>query len=67
MAEPASVRLDDTVRDAFRRMHAAKLNGLPITDAENRVVGYVDQLELLLVWVRASGRETLLRPRPTTE
>jgi CBS-domain-containing membrane protein len=63
MSEPVSVRLDDTVRDAFRRMHAAKLNGLPITDAENRVVGYVDQLELLLVWVRASGRESLLRPR----
>jgi CBS-domain-containing membrane protein len=63
MAEPLSVRLEDTVRDAFRRMHAAKLNGLPITDAENRVVGYVDQLELLLVWVRASGRETLLKPQ----
>jgi CBS-domain-containing membrane protein len=62
MAEPVSVQLEDTVRDAFRRMHAAKLNGLPITDAENRVVGYVDQLELLLVWVRASGRETLLKP-----
>ena len=63
MSEPVSVRLGDTVRDAFRRMHAAKLNGLPITDAESRVVGYVDQLELLLVWVRASGRETLLKPR----
>ena len=65
MAEPVSVRLVDTVRDAFRRMHAAKLNGLPITDEDNRVVGYVDQLELLLVWVRASGRETLLKPRAT--
>jgi CBS-domain-containing membrane protein len=56
------VRLDDTVRDAFRRMHAAKLNGLPITDDDRHVVGYVDQLELLLVWVRAAGREHLLRP-----
>jgi CBS domain-containing protein len=63
MSEPVSVRLDDTVRDAFRRMHAAKLNGLPITNGDDRVVGYVDQLELLLVWVRASGRENLLRPR----
>lgn len=65
MGRPVSVRRDDTVRDAFERMHAAKLNGLPITDESNRVVGYVDQLELLLVWVRASGREALLEP--TTE
>ena len=59
---PVSVRRDETVRDAFERMHAAKLNGLPITDDSNQVVGYVDQLELLLVWVRASGREALLEP-----
>jgi CBS domain-containing protein len=61
---PKSVRRDETVRDAFERMHAAKLNGLPITDESNRVVGYVDQLELLLVWVHASGRQALLEPKP---
>jgi CBS-domain-containing membrane protein len=61
---PKSVRRDETVRDAFERMHAAKLNGLPITDEANRVVGYVDQLELLLVWVHASGRQGLLEPKP---
>ena len=63
MLPPISVRRDETVRDAFERMHHAKLNGLPITDREGRVVGYVDQLELLLVWVRASGRHGLLEPR----
>lgn len=63
MAEPVSVRRDETVRDAFERMHHARLNGLPVTDAEGRVVGYVDQLELLLVWVRATGRDALLRPQ----
>ncbi len=57
-----SVRHDETVRDAFRRMHEAKLNGLPIVDDESQVVGYVDQLELLIVWIRASGREGLLEP-----
>jgi CBS domain-containing protein len=64
MLPPISVRPDETVRDAFERMHAAKLNGVPITDADGRVVGYVDQLELLLVWVRASGRDALLEPKP---
>lgn len=63
MLPPASVRRDESVRDAFERMHAARLNGLPITDEVARVVGYVDQLELLLVWVRASGREGLLEPK----
>ena len=62
MADPVSVRPADTVRDAFERMHNARLNGLPVTDAEGRVVGYLDQLELLLVWVRATGRDALLRP-----
>jgi CBS domain-containing protein len=62
MLEPVAVHHDDTVKDAFERMHAAKLNGLPIVDAENRVIGYIDQLELLMVWVRASGRGRLLRP-----
>jgi CBS domain-containing protein len=62
MLPPVSVRRDDSVRDAFERMHEAKLNGLPITDEGGRVVGYVDQLELLLVWVRATGRDGLLEP-----
>jgi CBS domain-containing protein len=63
MLPPVSVRRDETVRDAFERMHHAKLNGLPIIDGQGRVTGYVDQLELLLVWVRASGRHGLLEPR----
>jgi CBS domain-containing protein len=62
MIEPVSVHPDETVRDAFERMHAHKLYGLPITDAAERVVGYIDQLEMLLVWVRATGRSGLLEP-----
>lgn len=57
-----SVRRDETLRDAFATMHEAKLNGLPIVDDDGRVVGYVDQLEMLLVWVRSTGRERLLEP-----
>ena len=64
MLPPVSVRMDETVRDAFERMHRSKLNGLPITSNAGRVVGYVDQLELLLVWVRASGTSRLLGREP---
>ena len=62
MGEPVSVQLDDTVRDAFARLQATELGGIPIVDAADHVVGYVDQLELLLVWVRATGRQRLLEP-----
>lgn len=62
MGEPVSVDLTETVRDAFRRMHESRLNGLPVVDDQGRVTSYVDQLELLLVWLTATGREPLLRP-----
>ena len=67
MREPVSVHPDETVRTAFERMHVSHLNGLPITDRDERVLGYVDQLELLIVWVRASGRAALLEPREGRE
>ncbi len=60
--QPVSVHPDETVRTAFERMHASHLNGLPITDRGERVVGYVDQLELLIVWIHATGRRGLLEP-----
>jgi CBS domain-containing protein len=62
MLKPVSVRREGNVRDAFEKMHHAKLNGLPIVDADEHVIGYLDQLELLLVWVHASGRRPLLEP-----
>lgn len=62
MKAPVSVHPDETVRAAFERMHVSTYHGLPITDREERVLGYVDQLELLVVWVRASGSRGLLEP-----
>lgn len=59
---PVSVTPADTLGDAFRRMHEAKLNGLPIIAEQGQVIGYVDQLEMLLVWVRTTGRDGLLEP-----
>jgi len=62
MIEPVSVRPTETVRTAFERMHHSRMNGLPICDPDGRVIGYLDMLELLLVWIRSTGRSTLLRP-----
>lgn len=52
MQPPVYVTLDDTVRDAFSRMHDHKLEGLPIVDEEMRPVGYLDRFQLLEVWIR---------------
>ena len=62
MLEPVAVRGEASVRDAFELMHKARLNGLPVVDADAKVVGYLDQLELLLAWIGATGRDALLRP-----
>ena len=67
MLAPVSVRMDDTVRDAFDHMHHEDLIGLPIVDESGTVVGYVDQLELLLVWVRACQLGPLLGRDPAEE
>ena len=64
MQPPISVSADDTFRHAFRQLHQSGLNGLPVTDADGRVVAYLDQLELLMAWVDATGRAVLLQPKP---
>jgi CBS-domain-containing membrane protein len=67
MLDPVSIHREQTVRDAFEVMHKARLNGLPVVDESRKVVGYLDQLELLLVWVHATGREPLLQPASVTD
>ncbi len=56
MEEPAYVTMDDTVRDAFTRMHERKLEGLPIVDEELRVEGYLDRLQLVRHWLKRHRR-----------
>ena len=53
MLPPAAVVLSDTIGDAFRLMHRRKLGGVYIVDADGRPTGYLDLLELALVYVRA--------------
>ena len=55
MLDPLSLGLDDAVSDAFAAMHVHHLSGLPVIDAERRVVGYVDVLELALRYLEELG------------
>ncbi|MBC8334844.1 MAG: CBS domain-containing protein [Anaerolineales bacterium] len=51
MTPPVWVKRDDTVAEAFKRMHDNKLSGLPIVDDLYRVVGYINLLELLSLFI----------------
>lgn len=51
------VAMDDSVREAFSRMHERRLEGLPIVDEEMRVVGYLDRLQLIRLWLQKHCRE----------
>lgn len=48
MSEPVAVHGEATIADAFHQLKAHHYSGLPIIDAERRVVGYLDILELAL-------------------
>jgi CBS-domain-containing membrane protein len=65
MRPSLSVAADDTIRQVFRHLHQSALDGLPVTDADGRVIAYLDQLELLMAWIAATGRGLLLQP-PTS-
>jgi CBS domain-containing protein len=47
MSPPVWVKPEETVKEAFKRMHENNLPGLPIVDDCYKVVGYVNLLELL--------------------
>ena len=56
MEEAAYVTMDDTVREAFSRMHERKLDGLPVVDEGMKVLGYLDLMQLLRLWLSRHGR-----------
>ena len=53
MVEPAAVRPEATLDQAFRLMHQRHLSGLYVVDPEGRPTGYLDLLELVLLYVDA--------------
>ena len=47
MKPPLSVKREDSVKEAFIRMHDKNLPGLPLVDERYHVIGYVNLLEML--------------------
>ncbi len=59
MAPPVWVKRDETVKDAFKRMHENKLPGLPLVDELYHVIGYINLLELLSLCIQRGNGEDL--------
>ncbi len=57
MLPPISVKMDDPVKDAFRKMHKNRLPGIPVVDDARHVVGYINMLELLELYTRRREAE----------
>ena len=55
MEDAQIVRLDDSLRDAFVRIHRAGVSGLPIVDEDDRVTGYLDLSALSELWDTQQG------------
>lgn len=64
MRDPVWVKHGETVKDAFMRMHEHRLTGLPVVDGQYLVVGYINLLELLAIFLKreeeGNGKEEAL-------
>lgn len=47
------VKKDDTLKEAFQKMHENRLSGLPIINDRYEVTGYISLLELLGIYTRS--------------
>ena len=52
MEPPACVTMEDSVREAFTRMHEHKLDSLAVVDKEMRVVACLSRLQLVRLWLQ---------------
>ncbi|NPV09685.1 MAG: CBS domain-containing protein [Anaerolineae bacterium] len=62
MKPPVWVKLGETVREAFRRMHENHILGLPVVNDQYCVVGFINMLELLTIFIGQSNDSSSPRP-----
>ncbi len=56
MVAPVWVTEDDTVKDAFVRMHEHQLAAIPVVDDQQEVVGCISRIDLLLLYAKHQKR-----------
>jgi CBS domain-containing protein len=64
-ADPHTLRLDQTVRDALELMQSGRFRNVPVVDDDRRLVGVVRQVDILKFLAESFPEELLnLPPRP---
>ena len=64
-ADPHTLRLDQTVRDALELMQSGRYRNVPVVDDDRRLVGVVRQVDILKFLAESFPEELLnLPPRP---
>ena len=64
-ADPHTLRLDQTVRDALELMQEGRYRNVPVVDDDGRLVGVVRQIDILKYLAESFPEELLnLPPRP---
>jgi predicted transcriptional regulator len=51
MEEPIATRTDATVGEVFRALRERHLSGIHVVDADRRVIGYMDLLEVAVLYL----------------
>ena len=64
MRAPVGVRADDDLRTAFDLMRSEGLRELPVVDASQEIIGFVNEVAIAQAYLRASGPKSK-RPPPT--
>lgn len=57
MSDAVAVRVDEQLTRAFHLIHANGIEGVPVINDRGEVVGHLDRLGILRLWVRLLGRE----------
>jgi len=52
MMPPVSVTPNNTIKDAFIRMHENQISGIPVVNEKQEVIGCLDRVELLVFYAR---------------
>ena len=59
MSPPVWVKPEETVKEAFKRMHENKLPGIPVVNERYQVIGYINLLELLSLCIQVKNGEDI--------
>jgi CBS domain-containing protein len=50
MVEASALTLDETLHDAFIKLHRESVSGMPVIDEDGQPIGYLDHMAIVPLW-----------------